>query len=427
MNAADQFAVALRGFVAGQSPGSRFPEAVVTRRLRAIVRHASAHVPLYRDLYRSRGVNIDAIAEPPDLWKLPAVSKADYVRAGPGNYTDRGGELLNPYTQRTSGSVGVALTIYAAQEEALQLLAALWTGWLGMGISAQDRLFMMSAPYLSERVHPFRSVFIPVRMKTDQVVSQFQSFRPTVIIGMVEAIALLAAELKRRDVPERAEVRAIFPFGQTFSKAIREMVTSCFDTEVFELYGSAEAGWLGYECGQHDGLHIPEDRVAVQISRTGEPDKPALPNELGEVIITSLLRGTTPFIRYRLHDAAALEFAPCPCGRSGPRIVQIEGRIQDFLVASDGHWVGPGAVAIDLVAGRPAILDHRIVQQDRQHVHVLLVLHPDLPTVTATVVREIVRRHLGPVQVEVECVAEIPRDPSGKRRRVYRMFDLPAD
>jgi phenylacetate-coenzyme A ligase PaaK-like adenylate-forming protein len=427
MNAADHFAVALRGFIAGQSPGRPFPEAVATRRLRAIVRHASEHVPLYRDLYRSRGVKIDAIAEPQDLWKLPAVSKADYVRAGPTGYTDRGGELLNPYTQRTSGSVGVALTIYATQEEALQLLAALWTGWLGMGVTAQDRLFMMSAPYLSERVHPFRTVFIPVRMKTDEIVNRFQNFRPTVIIGMVESIALLAAELKRRDVPERADVRVIFPFGQTFSKAIREMVTSCFDAEVFELYGSAEAGWLGYECEQHHGLHVPEDRVVVQISRTGEPGQPASPNELGEVIVTSLLRGTTPFIRYRLHDAAALEVASCPCGRSGPRIVQIEGRIQDFLVASDGHWVGPGAMAIDLVVGRPAIVDHRIVQQDRHHVKVSIVLHPDLPPVSATVVREIVRRHLGPVQVEVECVDEIPRDPSGKRRRVYRMFDLPAD
>jgi hypothetical protein len=34
------------------------------------------------------------------------------------------------------------------------------------------------------------------------------------------------------------------------------------------------------------------------------------------------------------------------------------------------------------------------------------------------------RRHLGDVSVETELVDEIPRDPSGKRRRIFRAFNL---
>jgi phenylacetate-CoA ligase len=305
------------------------------------------------------------------------------------------------------------------------LLANLWAGWLGLGVQVEDRLFMMSAPYLAEEVEPFRSVFIPVQTQMEDTVALFKRFRPTVIIGMVEAIALLAVELERLDVQERHEVRSIFPFGQTYTEQLRKMITSGFAAEVFVLFGSAEAGWLGYECERHAGLHVPEGRIDVQVARTGKPDEPAPPGELGEVIVTSFLRGTTPFVRYRLHDAAALDSSPCPCGRSAPRIVQIEGRVQDFLVGSEGNWIGPGTIAIDLMVGRPVIIDYRIVQSDRDHVLVSLVVNPNLPPLETRDVKEVMRQHLGPVQVEVELVTDIPRDPSGKRRRVFRMFDLP--
>ena len=417
----------MQRFIAGQQPHGPDLSAIRAQRVRGLVRHAIQNVALYRDLYREYGVQMDSISTPADLWRLPVVSKVDYLRVGPKGYTDGRGDLLDAYTQTTSGSLGRALTIYAGPNDSQQLLASLWTGWLGLGVTVRDRLFMMSAPYLSEEVDPFRSVFIPVKMKMEETIALFQQFRPTVIIGLVESIALLAVELERRNRPERHEVRAIFPFGQTYTDQLRGMITRGFAAEVFVLYGSAEAGWLGYECERHAGLHIPEGRIDVQVARTGKPDEPAAPGELGEVIVTSLLRGTTPFIRYRLHDAAALDLNPCPCGRSAPRIVQIEGRLQDFLVASGGNWIGPSGIAIDLMVGRPIIIDYRIVQTDREHVVVSLVTNLNLPALATDEVKEVVRRHLGSaVQVDVELVKDIPRDPSGKRRRVFRMFDLPG-
>jgi acyl-coenzyme A synthetase/AMP-(fatty) acid ligase len=77
------------------------------------------------------------------------------------------------------------------------------------------------------------------------------------------------------------------------------------------------------------------------------------------------------------------------------------------------------------MVGRPAIIDYRIVQTDRDHVVVSLVTNPNLPALETREISAVVRRHLGAVQVEIELVKEIPRDPSGKRRRVFRMFDLP--
>ncbi len=427
MSVADPFSIALRRFVFSQQAWAPDLGELRAKRVRALLRHAIELVPLYRELYRTHAISIETISGPDDLWRLPAVSKLDYIRTGPKGYVDERQlpNLSDLYTQTTSGSLGTALTMYAEPTESLFHLAGFWAGWIGAGVHVHDRLFMMGAPYLSKQIDPFHSVFIPVQMPMDEIVAQFRRFRPTVVIGLVESIALLAVELRRQNLPEREEVRLLFPFGQTYSAQLRGMVESGFKAETFVLYGSAEGGLLGHECEQHNGLHVPMGRVVVQIAQTGRPNEPAPARQSGEVILTALMRGTTPFIRYRLHDAAALDPAPCPCGRSAPRITNLEGRVQDFLVATDGRWVGPSSVAIEMIVGQPNILDYRILQESPGRVHVSLVLASGFGDADRKRIEGILQRRLGPVVTSFDSVSEIPRDPSGKRRRIFRAFDLP--
>src|SRR4029077_13612360 len=99
---------------------------------------------------------------------------------------------------------------------------------------------------------PYRSTFAPVDISTDETIQLFRASQPTAVIGSVECIALLAVEAKRRNLPERHGVRRVFPFGQTLSPQLKGMIRDGFDAEIFNLYGSNESNWLGYECEQHD-------------------------------------------------------------------------------------------------------------------------------------------------------------------------------
>jgi phenylacetate-CoA ligase len=414
---------ALRNFIGAQRlPGTEL-QRIQSAKLRDTLRHAFENVTLYRDHYRTRGVSIDGIDRAEDLWRLPAVEKGDYLDAGPMRYIDHRQDFAALNMRPTSGSLGHALPIYANGEDGITMRACLWSAWLGQGVHPRDRLFMMAAPYLERELPPFRSAFAPASISTEETMRRFRELRPTVIIGSVECIALLAQEARRRDLPERREVRCVFPFGQTLSRQLRKMIESGFDAEIFNLYGCNEANWLGYECEKHDGLHVTTDRAIVQIARLGQPDVPAAPGELGEIIITSIIRRTTPFIRYRLKDAAALDLTPCACGRSTPRLRSLEGRVQDFLIATNGQWIGPGTVAIDLTAGQDAIIDHRVVQQTPGQVKVSIVPSPEFGPKDRQRIPDVIRRHLGEVAVEVELVEEIPREASGKRRRIYRAFE----
>ena len=60
---------------------------------------------------------------------------------------------------------------------------------------------------------------------------------------------------------------------------------------------------------------------------------------MGAVLVTDLLNGAMPLIRYRIGDMAAWADGPCPCGRGLPRLERVAGRVTDFLVGADGRLV----------------------------------------------------------------------------------------
>lgn len=420
MNADGLFLTTLRDEAAADWLPAPSLRALQDRRLRTLLDRTRRFVPFYRDLH---GARLDKPATADDLWQLPAVRKDDLLRAGARAYVDEREDAERLVRQTSSGSLGAALDLYASPAEAQLHAALLWTGWMAH-VTIADRLFCLAVPGLRFQHQYVANTFVPVQMSAAETRTRFRDFRPTVVLGSVEAIALLAEDLTRHDVDERRQVRRIFTIGQTLTPMLRAMIGSGFEAEIFDLYGANETFWLGCECEQHEGLHVPEARVIVQIAALGEPDRRAPPGELGEVIVTSLARWTTPIIRYRLGDVAALDPTPCPCGRATPRLRRLEGRVQDFLIATDGTWVSPGAIATDLAHGQPSIRDHRIVQETRELVHVWIVPAPGFGQRDREHIAEVMCRHLGAVQVAFDLAEEIPRDPSGKRRRVYRAFDL---
>jgi len=398
-------------------------EQLQVRRLRSLLARATRFVPLYREKYAAHREWLPQLTSANDLWRLPALTKDELLAAGPTHCVDERERLPELFRRMTSGSLGAALSLYTAGTESMIHTALLWSGWMER-VTSDDRLFCMTAPHLEFHHQLVPNTFITVQMQAAEVVARFRVFRPTVVLGSVESIALLARDLGRQNVPERDNVRLIFPYGQTLTPQLRAMIREGFDGEIFELYGTNETIWMGIECQQHDGLHVPVGQVIVQIAKLNQPNQPAAPGELGEIIVTSLARTTMPIIRYRIGDAAALEVAPCGCGRQTPRIKSLEGRIYDLLIAESGQLISPGVVCTDLAYSQEAIIDYRIVQQSRSAVCVSIVAGPEFGDGDRRRIAEVMWRHLGQVSVEIELVGEIPREASGKRRRVHRAFSL---
>jgi phenylacetate-CoA ligase len=164
--------------------------------------------------------------------------------------------------------------------------------------------------------------------------------RPNVIVCYTQSCAQFARWILDHglrdwdDIPVICGAEAVLP-------ADRLVLTQAFGPLVFETYGSRETMLIAAECEAHDGMHVQEENLVVEITRSGHA---VAPGEPGDVVITDLHNLGMPMIRYANGDVAvASPAARCPCGRELARIARVDGRRADTLIDREGNTV-PGIV-----------------------------------------------------------------------------------
>ena len=89
------------------------------------------------------------------------------------------------------------------------------------------------------------------------------------------------------------------------------------------------------------------------------------PGKIGEIVATTFNR-VYPLIRFGTGDLSLLTEAPCPCGRTSPRLVKILGRV-DQVTKVRGLFIHPRQV--DEIASRhPPVIDrYQVVVTRKEH------------------------------------------------------------
>ncbi len=124
-------------------------------------------------------------------------------------------------------------------------------------------------------------------------------------------------------------------FGaEPWSEGMRRELESLWNIKAYDIYGLSEiiGPGVAVECAGQDGLHIWADHFLPEIvdPDTGEP----VPDGAdGMLVITTLSKEATPFLRYATRDIVSMTHEKCPaCGRTSPRISRIKGRTDDMLI-----------------------------------------------------------------------------------------------
>jgi len=119
-------------------------------------------------------------------------------------------------------------------------------------------------------------------------------------------------------------------------KSIINSVKETWKCNVFTHYGHSEFGYgLAVDCDQHDGLHQRDaDNIFEIIDITTQ--KPGMPGEVGEIVITTLTNEAMPLIRYKTGHISRLLTEQCKCGSQLHRLGNIEGRISDKMTIAEG-------------------------------------------------------------------------------------------
>lgn len=396
-------------------------ERLCAARLAETLAHAKRRVPLYStEVWREAFRRYD----PSDVRSWPVLERE--------TVQSRGAELLaqpvpeSLHYHSTSGSTGRPLRVAFDREADTWNRASIYRTllWHGIPVGAPRVMLAVpaaSAPPLMDWVRNLK--FFSVRdlsaARLGEVLDYVVRTRPTYLWGLPSAILELA-RYARDEAPHlpRPVVPYVRVWGEMLFPAQREEIGQALGARLIETYGCEEIGMIAHECPA-GSLHVLGEQVRVEILRDG---KPAAPGEVGDIALTALRNRAMPLVRYRIGDRGALASDPCSCGRPHPVLTAIEGRMGDVLCAADGTPVYGGMLA----SGLWKILGHAPTgaigkvlyeQLDPLSWRVLVEAGPGFDD---RLVAELVESVRGPFgarcQVEVQRVAEIPREPSGKFR-----------
>ncbi len=343
------------------------------RLLKALVYKLYSFSPFYHERMKGRGVHPDDIRSLADVRKLPFMVKSDLR----DNYPDKLFIADQDDVARyhvSSGTTGkptvVGYTGNDLSNWTLSLARALTSCGLGRGdviqVSYGYGLFTggLGLHYGAERIGA--SVLPTSVGNTERQIELMQDLRATAIACTPSYLLHMGevAEKMGISIKDDTDLTAGILGAEPWTEQMRQRIESWLGIKAYNIYGTSElSGPMFCECTEQKGIHIWGDLALVEVldPETGEA---VAPGETGELTITMLQKEAMPMIRYRVGDLSSVDFDPCPCGRTHPRLQRITGRVDDMLIIR-GINVFPSQIEHALMA-IPEVGEHFQIVVDRK-------------------------------------------------------------
>jgi len=405
-------------------------------KLRKLVAHAYWHVPYYRRVMEELGIGPGDIRGIEDLRLLPLLSKETVRQRFYSDLMSEHHDKTAVLRISTSGSTGEPLSCWVDRRQLEIRWAATLRGLEWAGYRFGDRSVRLWHQNIGmDRVQAWkekldswlcRRELVPAFEFDSERVRAMQEVirrhRPRLVEGYAESFHYLARAGLDPDL-RALGIRGLMSSAQTLDGRSRQTIEEAFGAKVFDKYGSREFSGIAYEC-RTGGRHVVAESYVVELLVEGRPAKPG---ELGEVVVTDLNNFVMPFVRYQIGDLAYAvdNREPCACGRSLPRIGDIEGRVQSIVLGANGRAIpssfffhllkdyGYAVSRFQIEQTAPGRVVFRYVRADRFHPRVLSELADRM------------RRYLGgEMEIVLEPVGRIEMVPTGKYRAVVNRVPL---
>ena len=341
----------------------RARDEVILAKLRRQVEWAWARSPFYRRKWEAAGVAPATLKSLDDLARFPVVQKAE-LRASQAAAPPYGEYLCVEPAEvarihGTSGTTGRQTVFGVGRDDWERIGEAhariLW----GAGIRADDRILICSffslymgswgalkgAERLGATVFPFGA---GAAGQTLMAVQWARELRPTAFYG-TPSYALHFAETARREGldPKAFGFRTLVFSGEPGAgiPATKRLIEETFGGACIDTGSMAEmTPWMtNAECRHRTGMHLWQDLVYTQVCAPGTFGPVPFGAE-GTPVYTHLERTSQPMIRLVSGDLARWTDAPCPCGRTYPRLpLGLYGRIDDMFIVR-GENIYPSAI-----------------------------------------------------------------------------------
>ncbi len=401
-------------------------EELQEKRLRAMIKHAYDNTEFYRRKFKDAGIRPEDIRTVDDLRKVPYTTKDELRKNSTGSMIARGVDLGKCLITETSGSTGIPTKVVYDPPANDFSKAINLRSHIENGLTVTSRWAIFGDPHHFQKPKWFQkfgifsprwiSAFDPV----EKQVEFLREFKPDVIGGYTSSILLLARAVEERGITDIAP-KAVISTSELLDPSTREYIDSIFNVRMVDHFGCVELNRTAWECSEHAGYHIDVDAVVMEFISGGEP---AAPGERGEIVYTGLYNYAMPLIRYRVEDVGVPSDEMCPCGRGLPLMKLVEGRSDSFMQNPDGRIFSPIIWTL-IMRQIPGVGQFKAIQERKDLVRILVVRDQAFTEATSGQIVHDVQEVMGEgVQVDVEVVEEIPKDPSGKVRCAVSKVDI---
>ena len=343
----------------------------INQRLREIIPSLYENAAAFRQRMDDAGLTPADIQTVDSLAKLPVLRKYDLIElqrqnppfgglmAAPMSQVNRVFQSPGPINEASfkipdPGRWSPSLEAAGFQEGDI-VLNAFGYHLTPAGASLEDALFAMNC------------IVIPGGIgNQEQQIQAILSLNATGYVGLPSYLKVLLEKAKA--LGHTLPLKRAFVMAEPLPSSLRQELQS-YGIDVFQSYGVAECGNLGYECDEIDGWHIP-DGVVVQIcdSVTGEP----LPHGTQGEVVATVLSNHYAIIRFGVGDLSSFNDAPCPCGRSSHRLNGWQGRVGEATKIR-GLFFYPSQLAGLMAARFPEVTAFQAVITRQDHVDHLAV------------------------------------------------------
>ena len=282
---------------------------------------------------------ISGISTPEDFEKLPFSEKNDLREAYPlGLMTAPEEEIVRIHS--SSGTTGLPVIIPYTAKDVDDWAVMFARCYETAGITNTDRIQITPGYGLwtagigfQNGAEKLGAMVIPMGPgNTDKQLQMMTDMKSTVICATSSYALLLAEEIEKRGIKDKICLKKGVIGSERWGEKMRNRISSELGIELYDIYGLTEiyGPGIGINCKYDTGMHYWDDYIYIEII---DPVtlKPVPDGELGEIVITTLVKEGAPLIRYRTHDLSRIVPGDCPCGSKFPRLDTIMGRTDDMI------------------------------------------------------------------------------------------------
>jgi phenylacetate-CoA ligase len=394
------------------------------QRLAYVLHRAVTKVPYYRKLWaRRRRLGDRASWEYLENWPI---LKKEALRENPSAFVAEGCNVRRMFHDHTAGTTGTPLDFWWSRQT-LRAYHALFEArcrrWYG--VSRHDRWSRLGGQLVTpvkQRRPPFwvwnaglSQLYMSSFHLAPDLIRHYLDALPNYRIQYVQgypsslyALAQEALRLGRRDLKMCVVVTDSEPLFEYQRQAIAE----AFQCPVYQSYGMTEFVAAASECKSNQ-LHLWPEAGLIEVF---EHDQPLSNGGCGDLVCTGLLNTDMVLIRYRVGDRGSKLSTDktCVCGRILPVMASLEGRLDDVFYTLDGRRIGR---LDDVFNAHLAVREGQIIQETLNRIRVRYVPAQNFSADTKNVIIRRLRDRMGPVEVILEQVDEVPRLHNGKFRQ----------